>query len=79
MEDFPFLIVTGNSQIQLINVKTNKVIPLVNRNNQTFFGQVGAVVLSKFTQGNTLESMKVLYTTQRLNSAGMRQYRVHQM
>ena len=79
MNEFPFLIVTGNSQIQLVNVKTNKVLPLVNRNNQTFFGQAGAVVLSKFTQGNTLESMKCLYTTQRLNSAGMRQYRLHEM
>ena len=33
MNEFPFLIVTGNSQIQLVNVKTNKVLPLVNRNN----------------------------------------------
>ena len=73
MEKLPFLIVTGNSQIQLVNVKTNKLVPLINRNNQTFFGQKGAVLLSKFAQGNSLESMKCLYTTHKLNSAGLLQ------
>lgn len=37
-EELPFIICAGNSQIQLVNVQTNTVQTLINRNNQTYYG-----------------------------------------
>ena len=37
-KEFPFLLVTGNSQIQLVNVETNQAQLLISRSNQTDFG-----------------------------------------
>ena len=36
-------------------------------------------MLPKFDKDDALESLKLLYTTQRLNSSGMRQFRLHEM
>ena len=38
MDTFPFLICTGNTQIQLINIQENTVQTLINRNNKTLYG-----------------------------------------
>ena len=36
-------------------------------------------MLPKLDNKGALESLKLLYTTQRLNSSGMRQFRLHEM
>ena len=64
-EALPFLICTGNSQIQIVNVRTNTVQTLINRNSQTYYGQKGAILLPIIDEAtNEIIQVDCLFATQ---------------